>query len=324
VAVEKIVERYTSQVGKVVLGATREQGGTRGNTVTVGGDTTMPFLHFEGEQPFRPVIALEVVDRSPEDWNEAVKKPFKDVLGDPAAWAQKCVSELGADLIYLRLQSAHPDLENSGPDQCANTVKKVLEAVDVPLIVVGCGDAEKDNLVMPTVAEAGAGENLLLGVATQENYKTLSAACMANKHCIIAQSPIDINICKQLNILISEMNVPLDRIVIDPTAAALGYGIEYVYSILERMRLGALSGDSMLAMPTIGIVGYEAWRSKEANAPQDQFPGWGDLEGRGILFESVTASALLQSGIHILVLRHPRSVEMVRRQVEELMVSNAF
>lgn len=321
-AVEKIVERYTSQVGKVVLGATKDQGGTRSAVVTVGGETTMPFLHFEGEQPHRPVIALEVVDRDP-DWNDVLKANYKDVVGDPAAWAEKCVKEIGADLIYLKLQSAHPDLNDATPDECAKTVKRVLEAVDVPLIVVGCGSDEKDNLIMPAVAEAGAGENLLLGVATQENYKTLAAACMANRHCIIAQSPIDINICKQLNILISEMNVPLDRIVIDPTAAALGYGIEYVYSILERMRLGALSGDNMLAMPTIGIVGYEAWRSKEANAPEEQFPEWGDLEGRGVLWEAVTGSGLLQSGIHILVLRHPRTVELLRQNVEELMVSNA-
>ncbi|HCW51167.1 MAG TPA: acetyl-CoA decarbonylase/synthase complex subunit delta, partial [Clostridiales bacterium] len=200
-AVEVIKERYSSKVGEVVLGATKAEGGTRSHTVTVGGDSTLPFLHFEGEVPNRPVIAMEVQDRIP-DWNPVVKKPFEDVIGDVAAWAEKCVKEYGADLIYLKLASADPELGDASPEQCAETVKKVLEAVEVPLIVVGSGNDEKDNEVMPQVAEAGAGENLLLGVAKQDNYKTLTAACMVHKHSIIAQSPIDINIAKQLNILI--------------------------------------------------------------------------------------------------------------------------
>jgi len=317
--VDLIKERYTTKVGEVVLGATKAEGGTRSQTVTVGGDSTLPFLHFEGEVPNRPVIAMEVQNMVPE-WSPEVTKNFKDVIGDPAAWAAKCVKEYGADLIYLKLNGADPERGNASPEDCAETVKKVLGAVGVPLIVVGCGVEEKDNEVLPAVAEAAAGENLLLGVAKQDNYKTLTAACMVHKHCIIAQSPIDINIAKQLNILISEMNLPISRIVIDPSVGALGYGIEYTYSIMERIRIGALTGDKMLSMPVVCAIGYEAARAKEANAGVDQFPGWGELAERALLWEAMTSAAFLQAGGHIFVLRHPRSVALVKQSIGQLMI----
>jgi acetyl-CoA decarbonylase/synthase complex subunit delta len=316
--VDVIKERYTTKVGTVVLGATKAEGGTRSHTITIGGDSTLPFLHFEGEVPNRPIIAMEVQNRVPE-WSPEVKKPFADVIGDPAAWAAKCMNDFGADMIYLKLAAADPELGNASPDQCAETVKKVLGAVGVPLAVIGCGVDDKDNEVMPVVAEAAAGENLLMGVAKQDNYKTLTAACMVHKHNIVAQSPIDINICKQLNILISEMNLPLDRIVIDPSVGALGYGIEYTYSIMERIRLGALTGDKMLSMPIICAIGYEAGRTKEANAGEDEFPGWGSLGERAVMWEAMTTAAFLQAGGHILVLRHPRSVELVKKSIDDLM-----
>ncbi len=320
-AVERIMERYTSRVREVTLGATAEQGGTRSHTITVGGDSTLPFLHFEGEVPHRPVLALEVNDVPPA-WHQLLLEHYRDVLDDPGAWAAKAVRQFGADLVCLRLVGADPDGENRSPEECAQVVRRVLEAVKVPLIVIGCGDADKDNEVMPAVAEAGAGENLLLGIATQENYKTLTAACMVHKHNIIAQSPIDINICKQLNILISEMNMPLDRIVIDPTLGALGYGIEYTYSIMERIRLGALGGDSMLAMPVIVNVGYEAWRAKEANVPESEFPRWGDQPTRAVLWEAMTGAHGLQAGAHIVILRNPDALRLLRRHIEQLMVPN--
>ena len=315
--VEIVKERYSSKVGTVTLGATKEQGGTRTHTVTVGGDSTLPFLHFEGEVPNPPVVAVEICDRVPE-WNPSLLAHYKDVVGDPAAWAQKAV-EYGADLIFLRLSSADPELGDSSPEKCADTVKKVLGAVGVPLVVVGSGVDDKDNICLPAVAEAAAGENLLMGIAEQDNYKTLTAACMVHKHNIIALSPIDINICKQLNILINEMNMPLDRIIIDPSVGALGYGIEYTYSIMERIRLGALQGDRMLAMPVICGIGYEAWRAKEANAPASDFPGWGDQKDRSILWEAVTASGFVQAGGHIIIMRHPEAVKLVKANIKQLM-----
>jgi len=324
-ALEIYKEKYRSKVGEVVLGATKEQGGTRSHTITVGREAALPFLHFEGEIKNRPVVALEIWDMAPEDWNPCFQKYYGDVYNDPAAWAKKCVDEYGADLVLLRLKSADPDLKDSSPEDCAATLKKVLEAVGVPLIVLGCGKAEKDNLLYPVIAEAGAGENLLLGVAEQDNYKAITSACMAHKHNIIAQSPIDINICKQLNILIAEMSTALvDRIVIDPTIAALGYGIEYSYSIMERARNGALQGDKMLAMPMIGNVGHEVWRTKEANIPAEEEPGWGELEERGYLWEATTAVAYLQAGMDILVMRHPEAVKLVKQNIDELMQDNSY
>lgn len=322
--VQVIKDRNPSKVACVTLGATKEQGGTRTSTITVGGESSLPFLHFEGEVPNRPVIAMEVVDRAPTEWNDELKKAFEGVLDNPAAWAKKCVEEFGADMIFLRLQSADPELGNSSPEKCVKTVKDVLAAVGVPLAVIGCGIDEVDNKVMASVAEACAGENLLLGLATQENYNTIVAACMVHKHTVISQAPLDINICKQLNILISEMGLPMNKIIIDYSIGGLGYGIEYAYSILERGRIGALQGDKMLALPTLGTVGFEAWKAKEANVSADEFPGWGEQTERGILWEAMTGSALIQAGLSILVMRHPEAVKLVKKNISDLMIPNSL
>lgn len=321
-AVALVKEKYQSQVGQVILGATPEQGGTRTKVITVGGDSTLPFLHFEGKVENRSVIAMEINDIVPP-WNDVVKEQFGDVLDNPVAWAKKCVEEYNADMIYLKLIGANPDGANRSPEDCARVVKEVLGAVGVPLVVVGCEDPEKDNEVLAAVAEAAAGENLLIGLAEQDNYKSITAAAMVHKHNVIARSPLDINICKQLNILINEMGLPLNRIVIDPMIGGLGYGIEYAYSIMERARLGALANDKMLSMPMICTVGYEANRAKEANAPQSEFPGWGELQDRAILWETLTATALLQTGASILLMRNPAAVRLVQQNIADLMESNA-
>ncbi len=322
--VQTIKERNTGKVAVVTIGATKEQGGTRTSTIQVGGEASLPFLHFEGEVPHKPVIAMEVYDRVPDEWNDELKNALAGVIGNPAAWAKKCVEEWGADMIFLRLSSSDPELGNSSTEKCIQTVKDLLAAVGVPIAVLGCGINEVDNKIIAAVAEACAGENLLLGNATQENYNTIAAACMVHKHTLIAQSPLDINICKQLCILISEMGLPLDRVIIDPSIGGLGYGIEYAYSIQERGRLGALQGDKMLALPVLGTIGFEAWKAKEANVGVDEFPGWGDQAERGILWEATTAAALLQAGMDILVMRHPEAVKLVRKNVDALMVPNVI
>ncbi|WP_027718506.1 acetyl-CoA decarbonylase/synthase complex subunit delta [Desulfovirgula thermocuniculi] len=309
-------ERWTNRVAEVVLGVEPK-------VVKIGGEGTLPFLHFEGEMPNRPAVALEVWDMEPTTWPEILTKHYAGVLGDPAAWAKKCV-EYGADLVCLTLASAHPDNKNSSPEECAQVAKTVAEAVDVPLIVLGCGVEEKDAQVLEKVAEALSGRNCLLGLATQENYRTITAACMVYGHNVIASTPLDINLEKQLNILITEMNMAPNRIVIDPSVAALGYGIEYAYSIIERTRIGALTGDKMMAMPVICILGPEVWKQKEAKSTTEEAPDWGDQERRAILWETVSAVALAQAGGSLFVLRHPESLRQFKAHIEKLMQPNVY
>jgi acetyl-CoA decarbonylase/synthase complex subunit delta len=318
-AVQIIKDRNSGKINTVTIGATAEQGGTRTSTVTVGGHTSLPFASYEGEVPYRPVIAMEVYDVVPE-WCDETMNAIGDAIKCPAEWAKKCV-EAGADMIYLKLASADPEQGNSSAEKCIETVKSVLGAVGVPLCVVGCGVDEVDNHIIPAVAEACAGENLLIGYAHQSNYNVIAAPCMVYKHTLISSAPLDINICKQTNILISELGMPMERVVLDPSVGGLGYGIEYSYSIQERGRIGALQGDKMLALPVIGNVGFEAWKAKEANASVEDFPGWGDQAERGILWEAVTASTLLEAGIDILVMRHPKAVALTRKHIDDLMVA---
>jgi acetyl-CoA decarbonylase/synthase complex subunit delta len=322
--VDILKEKFTGKVQEVVLGATKEEGGTRAYTVKIGGSSTLPFLQFEGQIPNRPAIALEIEDVVPE-WNPCFESVYGDVWNDPVAWAKKAEG-LGADVLYLKFSGADPERENSRtPEECAKIAKAVLENTGAPLLVEGPGKPEKDNDVLQAVAEAAAGENIALGVAEKDNYRSIAAAAMMGKHCIVGRSPVDINIMKQLNIMLNEMGVGPDKIISDPNTGGLGYGIEYSYSIMERARWGALIGDKMMAQPVICLVGPEAWRAKEANAPEEEgAPGWGPQEARGIMWEAMTAAALLQAGGDLILMRHPEAVKLVRKQIDDLMKSNAY
>ncbi len=312
-------ENWTGKVSCVTIGATEKDGGTRTSQVTVGGETALPYLFKEGNIPNPPVIAMEVPDTEPVDWPKSLKEPFGDVLKDPVKWAVKCAQVHKAALICVKLIGTHPDSGNRTADDAAKLIKDILQAVKVPLVILGSGNEEKDNVVLAKVSEAAKGERCLMGDATEKNYKTLTASCLADGHNIIAESPIDINIAKQANILISEMGFPLDRIVINPTIGALGYGMEYAYSIMERARSAALIGDKMLSMPFICFVGQEAWRAKEAKSTSAEHPEWGDEVSRGALWETQTAVCMLQAGADILIMRHPKAVEETRVYIEKLM-----
>jgi acetyl-CoA decarbonylase/synthase complex subunit delta len=260
---------------------------------------------------------MEVFDKKPSAWPRPLEIIYGDVWSDPVAWARR-VSEFGADLVNLRLVGTHPDEGDRPPEEAVETVRAVLEAVDLPLIVWGCMVPKKDQTVMPKVAEATQGENLLLGAVTETDCRTLTAAAQAYGHKLIALAPCDINKTKQVNILVTDMGYPLEDIVIYPTTAALGYGMEYIYSILERGRLAALSGDKLLAQPVILDVGYEAWRAKEAKAGDDFADIWGPAARRGPTWEAVTATNLLQAGVDLLVMCHPEAVETVRAVIDQL------
>ena len=320
---EAPVEKWANAVSTVTIGATAAEGGTRTSVITLGGDTSLPFLHFEGKTLNRPAIAMEVLDVPPDEWPAPMAEAVGDVSQDPTAWARKCVEQFGADLICLRLVGAHPDRRNRSPEECADTVKALLKAVGAPLIIWGCGQAEKDNEIMPRCSEVAAGENCLLGTASQDNYKTITAACMADGHKLITEAPLDINIQKQVNILVSEMGLDLSRIVMYQATGGLGYGMEYAYSIMERTRLAALGGDRMLAMPLLAQVGSECWKAKEARAPDDAAPGWGPASERGVVWEATTAACFLHGGTHLFVMWHPRAAALLRETIDSLLTQEA-
>jgi acetyl-CoA decarbonylase/synthase complex subunit delta len=268
----------------------------------------MPLLFKEGTIPNKPKIAFEIWDIVPLDFDEELMSSYGEAINDPFAWADICVNEYKAQLLCLKMQGTHPDFGDKSAKDAANFISTLLSRVKVPLIIIGSGDDAKDNLIMPACSEAAKGERCLIGCAVQENYKTLVASVLADGHSIIAESPIDINIAKQLNILISDMGLSLERIVINPTIGALGYGLEYAYSIMERARLAALSGDKTLASPFICFVGQEAWRTKEAKINPQQ----------GIIWETLTATSLIQSGADLLVMRHPKAAQKVNNFIEAL------
>src|SRR3990167_6427907 len=316
--IPNVAEKWTGAVKEVTIGATKEEGGTRRKTVTIGGTNTLPFMDFDGKPGHKPVIALDVYDTPPEDWPKPLLKHYEDVVNNPANWAKKCADEYGADLICLKLDGIHPDKGNKSAGETVNTVKSILEAVDIPLIIWGCENDERDNEILPKVSQAAKGENCLMGIVSQNSYKTLTATCLADGHNLITQAPVDINIGKQINILVSEMDFPLNRIVMFQSTGALGYGLEYTYSIQDRERLAALTGDKMMAMPVICDVGREAWRAKEAKSGDSEAPQWGSREERGPMWEPITAVSLLQSGVDIIRMQHPKAVAAVKKCIDRL------
>jgi acetyl-CoA decarbonylase/synthase complex subunit delta len=316
-------DTWPGAVRTVTLGATAAEGGTRTRVVTVGGQQSLPFMHFEHETPHRPVIALEIKDRRPADWSPLLLETWGDAANDAAAWA-KAAEAAGADLIVLALSQTGPDDKPTTSQAAVASVKAVLGATGLPLIVYGPGQADLDNELLVAVAEATKGERLALGICEDKNYRTIVATAMANGHLITARTAMDVNLAKQLNILISDMGLPMDRVLMDPTTAALGYGIEYGYSVMERLRLAALQGDSMTQLPMIVNPGFEAWKAKEAKVGEGVPTTWGEWRERAITWETLTAVALIESGADIVVLRHPESVKRARLAIDELMAAPAM
>lgn len=307
-------DKWPGSIKTVTIGATSAEGGTRSRVVSVGGHTTLPFMHFEAPMANPPVVALELKSRKPEDWSPLLMEAWADVADDPAQWAKKAEA-VGADLLALALSS------EDSIDDAVRTVRAVLGASGLPLVVWGPGQAEKDNELLVPVAEATKGEKVVLGICEDKNYRTIVATAMANGHCIQARTPMDVNLSKQLNILISDMGMPKDRILMDPTTGALGYGIEYGYSVMERLRLAALQGDAMTQQPMIVTPGFEAWKTKEAKVGEGVPEGWGDWRARALHWETLTAVALIETGADIVVLRHPESLLRVKDAIGELVAA---
>ncbi len=300
--------KYSGKINEVPVGTKK---------LALGGHNAYSFHAFEGSFPNKPKITLDVWDMDPGDeCAPALKEAFAGVMGDPGAWAKKCV-EYGADMVVLHLKSSDPNDKNTGPAEAIAAVEKVVNAVDVPVIVFGVDNKDKDVETLSAVAEKFAGKNLILGPVTDKNYKQIGAQALAYGHSVIARSPIDVNLAKQLNILLTTLGLTTDKIIIDPTTGGLGYGMEYGYSVMERIQMAALvQQDDNLQQPMISFFGEDIWKCKEANLPTAENPQLGEATCRGVLMEVTEAIAVLAAGASIVSLRHPESLKIVRQYVD--------
>ncbi len=301
------IEKWTGKVCEVVVGATREEGGSRGSKLILGGESTLPMLDFEGKVA-APKFGLEVLDIVPEFWPEALKLQFPQCMKGASEWSRAC-KEAGADMICLKLAGTNPEEANRTVDQAVETVMQVLKAVDLPLFVYGCGSEEKDAKVLAAVAEAAKGERIALGLVEQEKYKTVAAAAMAHEHAIVGLSNIDVNLAKQLNILLMDFGIKKEKILMDPLTGGVGYGLDYTYSVMERIRIAALSGDSSLQMPMISDVSV-SWNAQEAIIEKPQY---GDSKNRGVVWEATTAISTINAGADLVIARHPSTIKYLKK-----------
>jgi CO dehydrogenase/acetyl-CoA synthase delta subunit len=292
--------------------------GNGDNIVEVGGSSSMPFQLFEGEHPNKQLIAMEVTDVKPDEWPEPLVQHFADVLENPVAWAQKCVQTYGADAIAISLGSTDPNGMNRSSAEASKVAADVIGAVDVPVIVWGCGNSDKDTETLRDITSVIGDRKVCLAPLEDSNYKTVGATAMAFQHPIVAASPIDVNLAKQLNILLENLGVSLDTVLMDPSVGALGYGIEYTYSVMERIRIAALTqNDEKLMVPIICNLGCEVWKAKETKLPSDDMIG--DQETRGIMMEALTASCMLMAGGEVMIMRHPKAIALTKELINGLM-----
>jgi acetyl-CoA decarbonylase/synthase complex subunit delta len=305
---------YSGRIKEVVLGKGDK-------AVKVGEASAYPFYLFEGEMPNIPKIAWEVYDFPPEEgaWPETLLEYYKDVLDDPVAWAKKSIEEYKADIIALHLVSIDPNGLNRKAGEATEVVKKVADAIDVPMIVWGCGTVEKDEEVLRMVTEACEGKNLIIGPVVEGNYKKIGASAIGYQQTVIASTSIDINLAKQLNVLLGSLGVPEQKTVIDPTIGALGYGMEYSYSIIERIRVAALTQqDEKLQLPIICNIAPDVWKIKEISLTEKEEPKMGDEKKRGILIEAISAWVHILAGGDVIIMRHPEAIRLVKEMIGEL------
>jgi len=293
------VEAYTGVVREITIGKANK-------SLKIGGENILPFHFFDqGSNPNPAKFVLEILDMKPEDWPDYLIEPFGDAVSDPVAWAKKC-QDFAVDAVSLFLMSTDPAVKDSPADRAAALAKQVAEAINVPLIVYGSGDEVKDVAVLSKVAEVCDGMNLLIGPVLKENYEAVGKAILDHGHTAIAQSPLDINLLKELNVKLSKF-FPSERIVIDPLSSALGYGMEYSFSLIERVKqIGIMTKDSMTMMPIIANLGGECWKTKQAKENKKQ----------GLLWEGVTAMSLLLAGANIVVLRHPETLKLIKETIQ--------
>ncbi len=312
---EPYVAEYPGRIEEVTLGATRSDGGTRGYTVTIGGAKSLAFYTFDAEQPHLPAIAIDVFDMPP-GLAKAVRVHYEDVLEDPAEWAKKAVKKFGADLVTIHLISTDPYLKDTSPSEAAKTVEEVLQAVKCPIIVGGSGNKEKDPDVLAKAAEVAEGERIMLASATLDmDWEKIGKAAKDHGHVVLSWTQMDINNQKTLNrYLLKRVGIPRDSLVQDPTTAALGYGLDYAFTNMERIRISGLRGDEDLNFPMSSGT-TNAWGAREAwmvESPIAEDTPWGPRELRGPIWEIVTGLTLALAGVDLFMMMHPVAVAVLK------------
>lgn len=306
-------QKSSGKVSEVVIG-------TGEKAITLGGENVLPFYSFDGDTGNIQKVGIEINDIYPEAWIDSYKEMYKDVANDPAAWAKYVQDNSEADFICLRFVGADPNADDKSPEECAEVAKKVADAIDLPLVVAGCGVAEKDGKLFAKVAEALEGKNVLILSAVEDNYKEVGAAAgLAYGQKVGAESAVDINLAKQMNVLLTQLGVKPENIVMNIGCSAVGYGYEYVASTIDRIRLAAFNqNDKQLQIPIVTPVSFEVGHVKEAIADEADQPEWGCSEKRSIAMEVSTATAVLVGGSDAVILRHPESVKTIKSFISEL------
>jgi acetyl-CoA decarbonylase/synthase complex subunit delta len=308
---------YPGRIREVTLGATKAGGGSRSKTITIGGATTPAYFDGHHLPPRPPVISLDVFDMN-VSLPKVLRENVADVMEDPAEWAKMNVKKFGADVITIHLMSTDPLFKDASPASAVKTVEEILQAVDVPLIIGGCGDPRKDAEVFTAVAEMARGERLLLNsvtldMAESKTLERVATAAKENDHVLLAFTGLELNNAKELNRRLYQY-IPPEQIVMDLTTVALGYGLEYSFTIHERARHAALMGDEELAHPVISAA-TNAWAAREAWMKMD--PAYGSRELRGPVWETINALTLLLAGMDLFLMMHPAAVltlkDIIRR-----------
>ena len=294
--------------------------GTGDKAIKLGGQNVLPFYSFDGDTGNVQKVGVEINDIYPESWIDCYKEMYKDVANDPAKWAKYVQDNTEADFVCLRLVGADPNSENKSVEECAEVAKKVADAIDLPLVVAGCGVAEKDGKVFAKVAEVLEGKNALILSAVEDNYKEVGASAgLAYGQKVGAESAVDINLAKQMNVLLTQLGVKSENIVMNVGCSAVGYGYEYVASTMDRIRLAAFNqNDKQLQIPIVTPVSFEVGHTKEAIATETDQPEWGDNEKRTISMEVSTAASVLIGGSDAVILRHPESIKTIKSFISEL------
>lgn len=314
------VKNWTNPIQEVTLGATSADGGSRKSTVTLGGENALPY-YFDAEMPHRNYITMDVFDM-PIGMAKAVKSNYEDVINDPAEWAKKVVRDFNADMVTIHLISTDPLIKDTSARDAAKVVEDVLQAVDVPIVIGGSGNPQKDPEVLEKAAEAASGERVLLASASLNlDYERIAKAAVDNGHVVLSWTQLEINAQKELNRkLMKQCNVPRDSIIMDPTTAALGYGLDYAYTNMERIRLAGLMGDDELTFPMSSGT-TNAWGAREAwmvSSPLPQDSEWGPREYRGPIWEIITGLALSLAGNDMFMMMHPTSVQVLKEITQTL------